>query len=111
MYKVKNYCWLKNINLRGYFFTKKIKNKSKKHCLVFLRAPKHFNAGLHKVFFLKNYKKQIFYLKNFLINFKYFSRYLKFIFFYINFLYKISLSYNITSLSLNIQVKIKWCGK
>jgi len=57
LYKLKKNSQLTLISLRGHYLTKKIIPKISKQTMVFLRSPKHFNIGKHKVHSFLNFKK------------------------------------------------------
>lgn len=57
LYKINKTSLLTNFTLRGNFLTKKIFKKNSKQTLIFLRAPKHFNIGKHKVSSFVNFYK------------------------------------------------------
>lgn len=54
MYKINNNINIQKIFIRGYHLTKKLNKYQSRHSLVFLRAPKHFNIGKHRVLSFKN---------------------------------------------------------
>lgn len=107
MYYLKKKSLLTNITLRGIFLSKKYNKIQKKQIMVFLRAPKHFNIGKHKIKSFNNkhnitYNTHIFLLINFFtknssLMYKLFTNTHKF-----NNLYKIN------SIKTTIKVKIKW---
>lgn len=49
MYKINKKSILTKLILRGNYLTKKFFKKNSKQTLIFLRAPKHFNIGKHKI--------------------------------------------------------------
>ena len=57
MYKIHKDINIKDFSLRGNYLTKKFFKKNTKQTLIFLRAPKHFNIGKHKISSFVNYKK------------------------------------------------------
>lgn len=63
MYKINKKIRLDYFNIRGLFFSKKLIQKHKKHTLVYLRSPKHFNIGKHKIFSFNNTHKILINLK------------------------------------------------
>lgn len=107
MYKINKLSNLNFILLRGNYLTKKVYKKLSKQTLIFLRAPKHFNIGKHKVSSFVNYKKHIYrfsyvfptndFIKNKYFFYKIFSLF-----------HKINLTYSITSIKINTKVKIQW---
>jgi hypothetical protein len=54
LYKINFSGTLKTLVIRGTFLSKKFLKTNKKSTLVYLRSPKHFNIGKHKVFSFKN---------------------------------------------------------
>ena len=60
MYKINKNININQIFIRGYNLTKKLNKYQSKHSLVFLRAPKHFNIGKHKVLSYKNQKTYLY---------------------------------------------------
>lgn len=107
MYYINKFSIINNIVLRGNYLTKKILKKNSKQTLIFLRSPKHFNIGKHKVSSFLNYKK---YKYN--LNYKIFTnhylinQYLLFNIF-IHF-HKLHFLFNISSIRSTIKTKIKW---
>lgn len=63
MYKINKKILLNYFNIRGLFFSKKLTQRHKKHTVVYLRSPKHFNIGKHKVFSFNNTNKILINLK------------------------------------------------
>lgn len=106
MYKINKICSLNYIRLRGHYLTKKVFKKISKQTLIFLRAPKHFNIGKHKVSSFVNFKTH-----NYKVNFKLPTTNFiknKFLFYYLfSTFHKINIHYSITSIKLNIKTKIK----
>lgn len=107
MYKINKTSILNKLVLRGNYLTKKIFKKNSKQTLIFLRAPKHFNIGKHKVSSFVNYHK---YEYNFdyqlpteqILNNKTFFLKLFGLFHKMHFLYIVN------SVRLTTKVKIKW---
>lgn len=107
MYKINKKSILSKFILRGNYLTKKILKSTSKQTLIFLRAPKHFNIGKHKISSFVNYHKYEYNfnfsipteqcLQNKLIFFKLFSLFHKLHFLYI-----------INSIRITSKVKIKW---
>lgn len=107
MYKLNKISNLKIFTLRGNYLTKKILKNNSKQTLIFLRSPKHFNIGKHKVSSFVNFYKHNYslnfkiptqqYLKNKLLFFKIFSLF-----------HKITPVYIINSIKINTIIKIKW---
>ena len=62
MYKINKIINLTKFSLRGNYLTKKIFKKNSKQTLIFLRAPKHFNIGKHKISSFTNFKKYHYFL-------------------------------------------------
>jgi len=108
LYKINKKNILKTIILRGHYLTKKMSKKNSKQTLIFLRAPKHFNIGKHKISSFVNFKKYVY-------NFNYIASTIGFnknkFFFYnlFNIFHNMHLHYSLTSIKVRISVKIKWC--
>ena len=106
MYRINNSSKLESITIRYNLLSKKYFKKSKKSTLVYLRSPKHFNIGKHKVFSFKNF----FALKLFL-NYKvYLQVLLKYPMFLIRLLPKfteINMLRKVNSLRVKAKVNIK----
>ena len=106
MYKINKTSTLNVITLRGNYLTKKVFKKISKQTLIFLRAPKHFNIGKHKVSSFVNYKKHS-YLLNFKIPTNEFLKN-KFLFYYLfSTFHKINIHYILNSIKISIKTKIK----
>lgn len=58
MYKISNHSKLQTLMIRGNYLSKKFLVKNRKGVLVYLRSPKHFNIGKHKVFSFNNLFKE-----------------------------------------------------
>lgn len=107
MYKLAKNSKLTLITLRGHYLTKKILPKTSKQTMVFLRAPKHFNIGKHKVHSFVNYKKILYpvqynipttqFIENKLIFLKLF-----------NMFHNYNLLYSLTGVKLKVTQTIKW---
>lgn len=107
MYKLHISCNLNFLNIRGIYFSKKLTKKHKKNTLVYLRSPKHFNIGKHKVFsfnnintLLINLKLKIpllFVLKNTLFFYKILQQ-----------IYRYKLLFRFNSIRINTTTKIKF---
>jgi len=106
LYKLNKYGILNILKLRGIYLTKKINKKSKKQTLIFLRAPKHFNIGKFKIFFLNN-KKSFKILSNFPINIQFIESYKIFLISFLFNFYKLQSLFFTNSIKLNIKYKIK----
>lgn len=107
MYKINKTSSLTYIMLRGNYLTKKVFKKISKQTLIFLRAPKHFNIGKHKVSSFLNFKTHL-YKVNFKLPTTSFIKN-KFLFYYLfSTFHKININYAITSIKLNIKTKIKF---
>lgn len=93
--------------IRGIYFSKKFIKKHKKHSLVYLRSPKHFNIGKHKVFSFNNTNSQkislklilptVFMLKNNIFFFK-----------ILEYFYYFKLLFRFNSFRVNVKTKIKF---
>jgi len=103
LYKVNNLSKLENITIRYNLLSKKYFKKSKKSTLVYLRSPKHFNIGKHKVFSFKN-----FFALKLTLNFKiYLQILLKYPIFLIKFLPKLTEINNLRKVnSLRVKAKV-----
>ena len=75
--------------------------------LVFLRAPKHFNIGKHKVFSFKNFYKKFYNLNLFFYLFFYLNNN-KLLYNIITEFHKFHLLYKISSMKITIKVKIQF---
>lgn len=107
MYKIsKNGC-LKQLYIRGYNLTKKLNKNQTKHSLVFLRAPKHFNIGKHKVLSFKNYYTHSYYT-NIKIPVLFFMKNPQQLYNFIIEFHKFHLLYKIASIKVTVKVKIKF---
>lgn len=106
MYHINKFSVIDKIVLRGNYLTKKILKKNSKQTLIFLRSPKHFNIGKHKVSSFLNYKNYNYKLKykictnHFLTN-----QYLLFNIF--TYFHKLHFLFNISSIRSTIKIKIK----
>lgn len=94
------------LTLRGNFLTKKFFKKNSKQTLIFLRAPKHFNIGKHKVSSFNN-----FYGYNYKFNYKipteqFLNNKLLFLNLFPLF-HKIHFLYCLTSIKILTKIKIK----
>ena len=107
MYKIKKNSLLSLITLRGHYLTKKIVPKTSKQTLVFLRAPKHFNIGKHKVHSFLNFKK-ILYQVNYKVPSLHFVQNKLTFFKLFNSFHKYNLLYSLASVKLNITQTIHW---
>lgn len=107
VYKLNKTTILTNLILRGNFLTKKFFKKNSKQTLIFLRAPKHFNIGKHKISSFKNFHKYNYNFdyklptEQFLYNN---SLFLKFF----PLFHKIHLLYSLNSFKISTKLKIKW---
>lgn len=107
MYKLNKIGILTNLILRGNYLTKKILKKNSKQTLIFLRAPKHFNIGKHKISSFVNYYKYS-YKMNYLLATQQFLFNKNFFFKFFTLFHKIHLLYVINSIKINTKIKIKW---
>ena len=107
MYKIFSTSIVNNLKTRGYILSKKFSKLNKKQTLDFLRAPKHFNIGKHKVLSFKNIKTETFILEK-KINYNDFKN-VNFLFIHsLNNLFKLNLLYSINSIVIKTKIKIKW---
>lgn len=107
MYKIKKTSLLTLITLRGHYLTKKIFPKISKQTMVFLRAPKHFNIGKHKVHSFVNFKK-ITYPVNYNIPTQQLIDNRLAFFKIFNLFHKYNLLYSLTGVRLKVTQTIKW---
>ncbi len=107
MYQINKIANLNFFKFRGFLLTKKIKSKTKKQTLIFLRAPKHFNIGKRKVFSLKNKQNIFFNDYPCSINVMHFSKYTLFFFSLLPLIYKMNVLFNLTSVKINMRTQIK----
>lgn len=107
MYKIGKTGMLKKLILRGNYLTKKIFKKNSKQTLIFLRAPKHFNIGKHKVSSFVNYKKYEYFF-NYSIPTEQFLKSKIFFFRLFALFHKMHFLYIINSVRISTTVKIKW---
>ena len=97
---------LNEYTIRGIYLTKKKTKKWKKQTLVYLRSPKHFNIGKHKILsFNTNAKYK--YILNMNINYLSFIKNKNFINLYSIF-HKINILYRINSIKTKIKTKVYW---
>ena len=106
MYKINKTSILKQITLRGNYLTKKILKKNTKQTLIFLRAPKHFNIGKHKVSSFVNFYKYL-YTFNYQIPTIYLTKNNLFFLKFFKIFDKLHLLYIINSIKVKVQYKIK----
>jgi hypothetical protein len=92
--------------LRGNYLTKKFFKKNSKQTLIFLRAPKHFNIGKHKVSSFVNFKSYLYnvnyslFISQFLLNKNFF-------FSILTLFHKLNILYVINSIKVKTKIKIK----
>lgn len=107
MYKINKIISIKKFSLKGNYLTKKIFKKNTKQTLIFLRSPKHFNIGKHKISSFVNYKNYE-YLLNFNIpTIEFFKNKLLFYKIY-NIFHKFHFLYILNSIKITTSLKIKW---
>lgn len=98
---------MKTLVIRGTFLSKRFLKSNKKNTLVYLRSPKHFNIGKHKVFSFKNN-----FSTHLLLNLKLANKalvyYPMFFFRYIPTIVDVNTLKRINSLRVSISTKIKW---
>jgi hypothetical protein len=93
--------------LRGNYLTKKFFKKNSKQTLIFLRAPKHFNIGKHKVSSFVNFKSHLYevnyclFINQFLLNKNFFFN-------MFTLFHKLHVLYVINSIKVTTKIKIKW---
>ena len=107
MYKLNNKTEIFKYYIRGVFLSNKFLKKKKKQVLVYLRSPKHFNIGKHKIYSFNNYNK-IFILPSKNINLQVFVNNQRYIFNFLLKKYKLYFPYKITSIRITIKSKIKF---
>ena len=92
--------------LRGNYLTKKFFKKNSKQTLIFLRAPKHFNIGKHKVSSFVNFKSYLYnvnyslFISQFLLNKNFF-------FSILTLFHKLNVLYVTNSIKVKTKIKIK----
>lgn len=97
---------LNEYTIRGIYLTKKKTKKWKKQTLIYLRSPKHFNIGKHKILsFNTNIKYK--YTLNMNINYLSFIKKNNFLCLYSIF-HRINILYRINSIKTKIKTKICW---
>ena len=96
-----------NFKMRGIYLSKNFLKKNKKQVMVFLRAPKHFNIGKHKIFSFKNKYTKFMSINsdNPTINIIKYPQYLYRI---IIDLYKFQFLFHINSIKITTKTSIKW---
>ena len=108
MYKIFKKAAIGSFFVRGYYLTKRYGKKSRKNTLIFLRSPKHFNAGKHKVFFLNNYAVYKVNTRSIFVDLSSIEKYEKYFFDVSTTLRNYNVLYNVTSLRLRAKLKILW---
>lgn len=106
MYKLNKTGIIGEYTLRGVYLTKKQTKKWKKQTVIFLRSPKHFNIGKHKILSFntgKNYKYFLNYKINFLTLIKKNNLYNIYSVFH-----KMNILYRINSIKIDVNTKIIW---
>jgi len=106
MYLLKKNAILNSYILRGVFLTKKKTIKLKKQSLIYLRSPKHFNIGKHKILFFNN-DKTLKYNLNLFINYNSFFK-KNSLYNIFNIFHNINIYYKINSVKLKTKIKLKW---
>lgn len=107
MYKINKTIILEKFSLRGNYLTKKIFKKNSKQTLIFLRAPKHFNIGKHKISSFINYKKYNYFLNYQIPTNEFFKN--KYLFYKIyNIFHKFHFLFILNSIKITSSLKIKW---
>lgn len=106
MYKLNKVSNLNHVILRGNYMTKKVIKNVSKQTLIFLRAPKHFNIGKHKVSSFVNSRIHI-YKFNFSFPTAQFIKNKFFIYRLFSLFHKMNILYTITSIRINTKLKIK----
>ena len=106
MYKLNKNTNMTKLILRGNYLTKKFFKKNSKQTLIFLRAPKHFNIGKHKVSSFVNFKSYLYnvnyslFISQFLLNKNFF-------FSILTLFHKLNILYVINSIKVKTKIKIK----
>ncbi len=107
MYKINSVTNLNYLAIRGVFITKKLSKKIKTQSMVFLRAPKHFNIGKHKILSFNTKKSYV--LKTKLkMHSICIIKHNKFFFNLLNNIIKVHPLYNVKSLVINTKINILW---
>lgn len=107
MYKINKITILEKFLLRGNYLTKKIFKKNSKQTLIFLRAPKHFNIGKHKISSFVNFKKYNYFL-NYKVPTNEFLKNKYFFYKIYNIFHNFHFLYIINSIKITSSLKIKW---
>ena len=106
MYKINVESIIKKLVNRGIYLSKKFNKKTHKSTLIYLRSPKHFNIGKHKIFSFKNK-----YLNQLDLNHKIFTKtIIKYEQYYFKLIYKFQHTHSlkrINSLRITLKTKIK----
>ena len=106
MYKLNKNTNMTKLILRGNYLTKKFFKKNSKQTLIFLRAPKHFNIGKHKVSSFVNFKSYLYnvnyslFISQFLLNKNFF-------FSILTLFHKLNVLYVTNSIKVKTKIKIK----
>lgn len=106
MYKLNKISILQKFVLRGNYLTKKMFKKNSKQTLIFLRAPKHFNIGKHKISSFVNYHKHEYFF-NYLLPTKQYLNNKSFFLKLFTLFHKINFLYIVNSVKITSKVKIK----
>ena len=107
LYQINNYGQLKNICIRGNYLSKKFTHKKSKQTMVYLRSPKHFNIGKHKILSFKNfYKINTFF--NYPLHYSLIKQGDNFFFSLLLNFFKFHILFKISSLKITTKFKIKW---
>jgi hypothetical protein len=107
LYKIHKNITVDQIFVRGYNLTKKLNKRQTMHSLVFLRPPKHFNIGKHKVLSFKN-KKTHRYVVNLNIPFISIVKYPLFLYNMVLHFHKFHILHTIVSIKINAKIKINF---
>lgn len=107
MYKINKKAALINLSLRGNILSKKLFKKNSKQTLIYLRAPKHFNIGKHKILSFVNFYKKDYKLNN-SIPYLFLIKNKSYFYNIFTFFHKFNFIFNITSLKIKNKIKIKF---
>lgn len=107
MYKLRKLGDLYKICIRGNNLTKKLNKNNSKQTMVYLRSPKHFNIGKHKILSFLNYFNYNYYL-NLKLHVNIITNHPSFLFNTIVEYHKFHLLHKISSIRITSKIRIKW---
>lgn len=106
MYKIFKFSDLYKICIRGNNLTKKLNKNNSKQTMVFLRSPKHFNIGKHKILSFLNHFNYVYNTK-LTLHINIINKYPTFLYDTIVEYHKFHLLHKISSIRVTSKVKIK----